>query len=423
MESISKKLRLGTSATVRTARRWSGRTVGLTAAMVCGLVLAGCGSSSDDNGDGGESGGDGSSSEIVIGSIGTYSGTFAAVTGGSPAAVKAWAEEVNANGGIDGHHVRVVVADDGGNATTAATAAMKMIQEDKVIAFVGNQMPSTAAAVVKVAEQSKVPIIGGDGTFPEVWNSSPYVFPISATLQEQNAAVVKLAKDAGVTKLGYWWCTEVCKDTVSNVEAAADVIGGVEIAPQGVSLTQTNFSANCIKAKNDGVDGLSLLAPAPAYASTIEQCAAQGFEPLKIGVSGTYNELALDSASELEGLRVYSTVFPWNDTSTPARQEFHDAWEKHAPDDTVLGLKAAEGWAAAETFAATADSWSDNPTAADVMKGLWAFDGYDNDGLTIPLTYQENEPADPFDCIFAAEIKDGQWAALYDGEPICGLRG
>ncbi|MDQ1424820.1 MAG: branched-chain amino acid transport system substrate-binding protein, partial [Acidimicrobiaceae bacterium] len=52
---------------------------------------------------------------IKVGNIGIYSGVGGAVTRNGLSALKAWEQSVNAQGGVAGHPVQVVVADDGGD--------------------------------------------------------------------------------------------------------------------------------------------------------------------------------------------------------------------------------------------------------------------------------------------------------------------
>src|SRR6266540_4326786 len=51
--------------------------------------------------------------ELVLGSFGAESGVLGAVTGPAPAALRAWVPYINARGGVNGHPVRIIQADDG----------------------------------------------------------------------------------------------------------------------------------------------------------------------------------------------------------------------------------------------------------------------------------------------------------------------
>ena len=53
---------------------------------------------------------------IVIGSVGSFTGPQAPALGAVDDTLKAWAEWKNANGGINGHPVKLIIEDDGSNA-------------------------------------------------------------------------------------------------------------------------------------------------------------------------------------------------------------------------------------------------------------------------------------------------------------------
>src|SRR5436309_1970508 len=73
---------------------------------------------------------------------------------------KAWVADVNSRGGLNGHPVRLINADDGGNPNQALALAKRMVEEDKVQAFYAIHAPTTLQAVTPYLEQKKVPACG-----------------------------------------------------------------------------------------------------------------------------------------------------------------------------------------------------------------------------------------------------------------------
>ncbi len=108
-------------------------------------VLAGCGASSGttsaSSGSAAQSSSGGGS--WVIGNIGSYSGPNASAYGNAGLVLKAWPASVNANGGINGHHIDVITMDDGNSASTALSEVKQLVQQDHVLAIVG-EMSSPA---------------------------------------------------------------------------------------------------------------------------------------------------------------------------------------------------------------------------------------------------------------------------------------
>src|SRR5688500_10949393 len=102
---------------MQTKRTW----MALACALVMALALAACGD--DDDSGGSSSSSDGSSTgsatstpssgktptgdPIVIGIICSCTGVFTPTNGNSDAVLRAWADSVNASGGLNGHPVKV----------------------------------------------------------------------------------------------------------------------------------------------------------------------------------------------------------------------------------------------------------------------------------------------------------------------------
>jgi len=74
-------------------------------------------------------------------------------------------KRINAEGGINGRPLQLVIADDEGDPTKAAIIAKKFIESDKVVAIIGPTRTDTGMAAKPIIEQMKVPTfmcVGGD---------------------------------------------------------------------------------------------------------------------------------------------------------------------------------------------------------------------------------------------------------------------
>jgi branched-chain amino acid transport system substrate-binding protein len=69
------------------------------------------------------------------------------------------AEMINEAGGIDGHPIKLIFYDDGGDPSKAVLIAKKLVEEDKVIAIAGGSRSGNVLAVVPYIEKSEVPYV------------------------------------------------------------------------------------------------------------------------------------------------------------------------------------------------------------------------------------------------------------------------
>ncbi|MEY2569935.1 MAG: branched-chain amino acid transport system substrate-binding protein, partial [Acidimicrobiaceae bacterium] len=120
-------------------------------------------------------------SPIKLGHIGTYSGLLGAIFAGGQEMVQVWANWVNTHGGLNGHPVQVVTADDGGDPSRNLALTRDMVENQGVIAFVGNIVPLSLTGSKSYLEQKQIPLIGGDLT-DVAWYQSPMIFPQGALI-------------------------------------------------------------------------------------------------------------------------------------------------------------------------------------------------------------------------------------------------
>jgi len=135
---------------VKTNRRWMPTFVKslLVVSTLSLILLAGCGGGSDAD----DSSVSGLPKEITIGAaiaktgyLEPYDSTFAAV--------EQLVRETNARGGIDGHKVRIVQADDRSDPQQAVVAVQKVIEEGADVLFLSGEA-LTAAAGAPLAEEN-----------------------------------------------------------------------------------------------------------------------------------------------------------------------------------------------------------------------------------------------------------------------------
>jgi branched-chain amino acid transport system substrate-binding protein len=141
------------------------------AASQAGRAQASGGSASNRNAGKGAPG-----STITIGSVGTLSGPVGGSLVGGVRALQAWVEAQNAKGGLRGHPVKLVVADDGGDPARHRALVQQFVERDKVIAFIHNVAPLSGQAAVSYLQEKKIPVIGTEGGSPWV-NENPMYFP------------------------------------------------------------------------------------------------------------------------------------------------------------------------------------------------------------------------------------------------------
>jgi branched-chain amino acid transport system substrate-binding protein len=327
---------------------------------------------------------------------------------------------VNAHGGLNGHPVHVYIEDDGADPSTSVSDVEQEVTQDHVIAFVGNLMPLTVQASVAYLQQQNIPVIGGDASSAEWWQS-PMLFPQASGIENESIFTIKAASAKGYTKMGVLYCVEdpTCTNGYDSLNApgASQVDGATTVYSSSFSITQPDFTAQCLDAKQAGATFIYFAGDGDSLLRMSNDCSAQGYNPLFVGdsIAITAN-LAPDP--HLNGLLAAQTNFPWVDSFTPAQAAYQQAVKAYDPSLAGSATASAE-WAAGMLAVAADKDLTATPTSAEILQGLWSIKGNNLGGLSPPLTFNQNAPATPSDCYFLMSLQNGQFVDLDNGNTQC----
>lgn len=115
-------------------------------------------------------------STIKIGGIGPVTGEASTFGVSTRNGYEMMIEEWNAKGGVLGKKVELVFADDKGDPTEGATAAQKLINEDKVVAIAGTVMSKVSLAIAPICQNAGIPMVSPTSTNPKVTQVGDYIF-------------------------------------------------------------------------------------------------------------------------------------------------------------------------------------------------------------------------------------------------------
>jgi branched-chain amino acid transport system substrate-binding protein len=405
------------------------------AAAAAALAIAGvtaCGSSSSGSSAGADSSATtvaqgGSQAPAPTGSPFTI-GVICACSGGintpDPATVyKVWGDAVNAAGGINGHPVQITVKDDTDNPATSLTDAQGFIS-DHVTAIV--DATSVDFSWEKAVAAAKIPVVGTT-TSTEAFYTNPDWYAEGQTEDDLFNGIVGAARKVGGTKLALFYCAEAvqCQQGIAPLKATAKAQGLALPYAGSVAATAPNYTAQCLAAKQAGVDTVFIADSVNVIEKVVNDCTAQGYKPNFVVDAGMFSQL-----TSKPGFNQVTTIFsvpnlPWT-ADTPANNAMMAALAKYAPDETKsngFGEAAAESWVSGKLLEAAAQAGKVGangaaPTAAALTAGLTALKGETLGGLAAPLTFAAGK-AHPVHCWFYSVLKGGKYSTPYGTSPVC----
>jgi len=132
---------------------------------------------------------------LVIGEYGSLTGSTATFGISARNGIDLAVEEVNAAGGVLGRPVKVIVEDDAGKPEEAAAAVTKLVNQDRVIAVVGEVASTRSLAGARVCQPAGVPMVTPASTNPQVTEVGDFVFRTCFIDPFQGTVMAKFARE------------------------------------------------------------------------------------------------------------------------------------------------------------------------------------------------------------------------------------
>ena len=365
----------------------------------------------------------GPKSDLVVGSVGTLSGVAGDLLKDAVQAVQIWTRSINDRGGLNGHKVRLITADDGADPARHRAIVQDLVENKGVIAFVQNQEGFAGPSAAEYPTQKRIPVINTESSQNYVYDS-PMYFPVTPSGDQYHAATIaaiaKVALERGLKKLAIVHCVEVpaaCGNAADVYARHGAELGFKMVYRAQASLTQPDYTAECLNARNAGAEVVAVALDTNSLHRLAASCARQGFRPLW-GSASIQARASMPDDPNFEGAVVGSHTFAWPARDNPARLEFHETFKRYAPGVEPVG-GSANGWVAAKTLEAVAANLPEPPTSKFILEGLWSLNGTDLGGLTYPLRFSRDQLPPKFSCGAVVVAEKGRWAAPFGGAVSC----
>lgn len=270
---------------------------------------------------GGSSSSDAKKDDVIkIGVIAPLTGNVAQYGTAVEEGVKLKIDEINANGGINGKKIELVVADSKGDVQEATNIFKKMVSQDKVHLVIGEVISSTSLAISDLAQTAKIPMITATGTALDITKGKNFVFRTTFTDPFQGTATAKYAKEKGFKSIAI--LTNSSSDysiglaEAFKVQAAQD---GIAVVEEKYTKDDKDFKSILTKLKGQNFDAYFV----PDYYGINGLIATQakelGIQTQFLGGDG-WDGIQTDFGEVAEGT-IFSSQFAPDDPD-PAVQKF-----------------------------------------------------------------------------------------------------
>ena len=302
--------------------------------------------------------------EIVIGGLAPLTGSVAQYGVAVDNAVKMAVDDINAKGGLLGKRIKYISYDEKGDPTEATNAYTRLVDQDKIVALIGDVTSAPCEAVAQQAARDKLPMITPSGTSEAITTYGENVFracfidPYQGQLMASYASKKLNAKTAAIL---FDNGDPYSSGIADAFEAAAKALGMTITNKEGYASKSTDFNSQLTKIKAGNPDVLLL----PVYYNDVvliaKQAKDQGLTATLLGADGWDGVAAqLDAASADVVKNAYFCSQYSASSSDPALQNFLKTYKEKYNEEpnmfAVLGYDAMQIMAAAIEKAGTTDS-------------------------------------------------------------------
>lgn len=321
---------------------------------------------------------------IRIGDITTQTGPGRSIS--MAHAESAWANWVNAHGGVDGYKIQLDLRDDQGNPDTGASYYHDFAAgSNAVFAMVGECAPVTDEQMTGFINAQHVVMVGECQEPPDAY-TSPYIWLIGPNPFQNGQLGAKLMVD-----LQHWPTSGnkvalVCLNDPSTqkvCDGAAAYYGKSALwnnGPQEEAITDNNYQSLITQWCSQGVTDVHLvLEPGSTqrylYAAANQSCGGKPWNP------PTFNNLVIDDGiahySNAAGMMVGTPFTPLDQTSTPGMQRLTSTYQTYYPDEKI-DLYAQVSWSYCMLFEHALQLMGGNVTRQNLIDTLNAIHNWDS---------------------------------------------
>jgi branched-chain amino acid transport system substrate-binding protein len=353
----------------------TGTTLGgmlrLGAAVVAGLVLAAP-----------------AAAEIVVGQVAPLSGVLASTGRQMVLGGEIYFKHVNAKGGVHGHQIKVLVADDAYKVDETVRLTKEMLAKPEVVALFGFAGTANIGKLLtdKVLDEGGAalvaPYTGGE---PLRSPFNPWIFHVRAGYADEAEHMVQQLTTLGMQRIAVMYQDDgFGKAGLAGVEAAMAKRQLKLVATAGYerNTDKVDAAVKAIKAADPhAVIMISINKPTAAFVKQYRE-AGGGAQLLNISVVDPSELVKLAGLKNAHGLGISQVVpYPYMG-NLPVIREYQDLLRKYAPDQHV-NYTSFEEFLGAKVLVEALRRAGPKPTRAKVIAALETMGPYDLGGISV----------------------------------------
>ena len=356
-----------------------------------------------------------SKDEVLFGMHTDLSGVAATYGVSSSNAVKMRFDEVNEAGGIHGRKLRVIVEDQGYQVPKAVQACNKLINRDKVFAFVaplGTPMNNACFKDQLAAGVANLFPLSAARSMYEPYEKLKF-YGAASYVDQIRSAINYFVKNKGKKAICVMYQdTDFGKEILVGAELQTKKLGVKLLETAGHKPTDQDFTASLTKLKAAGCDLIVMGTIVRDSIVPYTVARKMGWTDVDFVGSAASYDLVVGAAPGMEGFYGMGlTEMPYADSEHPKVKAFVEAYRKKFNIDPNIG--SVYGYVAADLVATGLKNAGADLTIDSFVKGMEAIKDYHDIFNGPPVTFGPNIRQGASSS-FLAMSKGGRWVRVTD---------
>jgi branched-chain amino acid transport system substrate-binding protein len=403
-------------------------SVGVAAAMVATVAACSSGSKAGSTGSAGSSG-----SPITVGLLTTLSGLGTSNFFGNLQGAQARIDLQNAQGGVNGHKINLVSADDQTSFTGAGTAMSQLIDVRHSFAIIN--LSDFTVNAYRLAQKAGIPVVGFPADGPE-WGQQPNTNMVSMIGNTPptgiggvaNTVTPNVAKLLGATNMGAL-AIDAEQASIQGAQSfikASNAVGlKVGFQDFSIPIGSTNVAPIVLGMKNAHVDGFNSGLLNNTNYAILSAARQEGLDLKAPILAAGYGQDVLDQpATEQAAQGAIFQVFqrPEDQPNAETRIE-QSAFATYEHFSGVPSIGWTSGWISADLLIQGLEKAGSNPTRTSLLNALHNLKGYDAEGLMplpIDVSLAGFGKAASRSCYWYTQLQGSKFVTINGGKPVCG---
>ena len=221
-------------------------------------------------------------------------------------------DQINAEGGINGHPLRYVFEDSQSDPRQAVTIAQKFVSDPRILIELGDFSSPASMAASPIYQRAGLVQLGFTNSHPDFTKGGDYIWSPSVSQADAQPLVADLAVKQGFTHLAVLYQnTDWGRASKDVLVKAANARGAQVVDAEGYQPTDKDFRATLVRVRDTHPDALVLIAYYADGAQIVRQARESGINLPVVAASSVYSPKFLELGGDaVNGVTTNTSFFP-----------------------------------------------------------------------------------------------------------------